>query len=342
MASQEAPTAERVRAAEVVAALCLATDLGMGFPFEHGLRATLVAMRLAERLGVDRRTASQTYYGSLLFHSGCTTDATLATEIFGDTLTTHFVPFMFGSSRQALAGMVRALPDPGAAPPARASDRATPSRAARGGKPHHLRAACEVAEMLSERLGLPPPVSSLFPYVTERWDGKGGLGRAKGEDAPAALRIVHVAADAIVQELVGGVEHAARAARERAGHAFDPAVAECFAADAAELLALADDGSVWDGVLAAEPPPAAELEGEAIDRALAAVGDFADLASPYLAGHSAGVASLADAAADGPGSAPPIAPRFAARPSCTTWVASLCPCVCGTGRVRSPPTTGSR
>jgi HD-GYP domain-containing protein (c-di-GMP phosphodiesterase class II) len=39
------------------------------------------------------------------------------------------------------------------------------------------------------------------------------------------------------------------------------------------------------------------LEGEAIDRALGAMGDFADLASPYLVGHSAGVAELATAAA---------------------------------------------
>ena len=39
------------------------------------------------------------------------------------------------------------------------------------------------------------------------------------------------------------------------------------------------------------------LEGEAIDRALAAMGDFADLVSPYLVGHSAGVAELATAAA---------------------------------------------
>jgi HD-GYP domain-containing protein (c-di-GMP phosphodiesterase class II) len=40
------------------------------------------------------------------------------------------------------------------------------------------------------------------------------------------------------------------------------------------------------------------LEGEAIDRALAAMGDFADLVSPYLTGHSAGVAELATASAE--------------------------------------------
>jgi hypothetical protein len=44
---------ERVRAAEVIAALSLATDLGIGVPLEHGLQSKLVAMRLGERLGVD-------------------------------------------------------------------------------------------------------------------------------------------------------------------------------------------------------------------------------------------------------------------------------------------------
>ena len=57
---------EQVRSAELVAALCLATDLGMGFPFEHGLHSTLIAMRLADRLGDDRETRCQTYYACLL------------------------------------------------------------------------------------------------------------------------------------------------------------------------------------------------------------------------------------------------------------------------------------
>jgi hypothetical protein len=47
-----------VRAAEVVAALSLATDLALGMEFEHGIRSTLFAMRLSERLGVDADTAA--------------------------------------------------------------------------------------------------------------------------------------------------------------------------------------------------------------------------------------------------------------------------------------------
>jgi len=53
----------------VIAALSLATDLGIGVPLEHGLQSTLIAMRLGELLGVDLATASQTYYAYLLFCS---------------------------------------------------------------------------------------------------------------------------------------------------------------------------------------------------------------------------------------------------------------------------------
>ena len=103
---------ERVRSAEVIAALCLATDLGMGFPFEHGLHSTLMAARLAGRLGLDRLRASQTYYACLLSHSGCTTDAHVAAEVVGGSLTTHLNPVMYGSTRETLGGLLHALPDP--------------------------------------------------------------------------------------------------------------------------------------------------------------------------------------------------------------------------------------
>ena len=80
----EPPGSEQIRTAELIASLCLGTDLGMGLPFEHGLRTTVIAMRLAERLGVDRDTAAATYYACLLSHAGCTTEAHVAAEVFGD------------------------------------------------------------------------------------------------------------------------------------------------------------------------------------------------------------------------------------------------------------------
>ena len=288
---------EQVRCAELVGALCLATDLGMGFPFEHGLYTTLIAARLADRLGVDRATASQTYYACLLSHAGCTTDAHVAAGIFGGSLTAHFNPVMFGSRRAAVLGLLRALPEPGRGAPVRALHvaRALP-RLVREQR-QEVAAACEVAEMLVGGFGVPPPAAGLLRYMTERWDGRGPLRRARGEDIPLPMRIVSVAMDGALQSVLVGPAGAAELVRERAGKAFDPEVATCLADHADEILAPAAEESAWPEVLAREPGPELVLAGAEIDRALAAMGNFADLISPFLAGHSAGVAGLAEAAA---------------------------------------------
>jgi HD-GYP domain-containing protein (c-di-GMP phosphodiesterase class II) len=295
--SGETPRDERVRAAEVIGTLCLATDLGMRFPFEHGLHSTLTAMRLAERLGVDRETASQTYYACLLTYSGCTADAEILVETFGGSMAAHFAPVTFGSEREQLSGVVRALPTPESSAPVRAIQIARRLPKAARERDPHLAAICEVAQMLSERLGLPKPVGELFVHLTERWDGKGYLRRAKGEEIPLPVRITQVARDATLQRMLGGDELAVRIVRERAGHAFDPEVANCLADGAEEIFGHVHEAPAWDETLTREPQPALTLEGEAIDRALAAIGDFADLTSPYFAGHSAGVAELASVAA---------------------------------------------
>ena len=298
MTSEASGGPDRVRTAEVVAALCLATDLAMGLPFEHGLHATRIAVRLGERLAIDPETASEAYYVCLLSYCGCTADAEVAAKIYGGDLSADFVPVFYGSQREMLAGVVRSLPDPERSAPVRAVQiaRRLPS-AARSSKPH-MAAQCEVGEMLAARLGLPSSMRGLFFTLTDRWDGQGPLGRARGDEIPLAVRIANVAGDAAIQHLFGGVEHAAAVIRERAGGAFDPEIAGCLADNAGEILTHDRDASAWEETLAFEPGPWLTLAGEAIDRALAAMGAFADLVSPSFIGHSAAVAELAAAAAE--------------------------------------------
>jgi HD-GYP domain-containing protein (c-di-GMP phosphodiesterase class II) len=288
---------ERVRAAELIAALSLATDLGAALPLEHGLQSTLVAMRLADRLGVDADTAAETYYACLLFYVGCTADAEVAAELFAGDVHAHFVPALYGSQLDMARALARALTPPERAAPVRAAVVARGLPRAMATTRRHVVAFCEVGEMLAGRLGLPAPVQTLFPHIAERWNGRGIPGRVRGEEIPLAVRILHVARDATFHRSVGGVEHAARVVRDRAGAAFDPAIAAVLADEADELLALEPGAHIWDETLSAEPGPGLALEAGRIDSALAAMGDFADLVSPYLVGHSAGVAELAAAAA---------------------------------------------
>ena len=99
------------------------------------------------------------------------------------------------------------------------------------------------------------------------------------------------------QRMLGGEEFAGRASPRAGGRRVRSRHSRTAADEAAEILALDGEKSAWEETLACEPIPRSTLEGEAIDSALAAMGDFADLVSPYLVGHTAGVAELAAAAA---------------------------------------------
>jgi response regulator RpfG family c-di-GMP phosphodiesterase len=116
-------------------------------------------------------------------------------------------------------------------------------------------AVCEVARMLSDRVGLPASTSALFIHMGERWDGNGVPGRVRRDELPLPMRIVQVARDAALQRLLRGEQFAAEVIRERAGSAFDPDIAVPLADHAAAILAIDVDRSVCKTVLTCEPVP---------------------------------------------------------------------------------------
>src|SRR3954452_23818228 len=81
------PSVERpIRAAEVVGALSLATDLGTGQPLEHALRTAVLAVRLGELAGASDEDLKDTYYVALLHSAGCTSDGHEAAQLYGDDI----------------------------------------------------------------------------------------------------------------------------------------------------------------------------------------------------------------------------------------------------------------
>ena len=300
MADDASSDRSRVRTAEIIAALSLATDLALRAPFEYGLRSTLAAMRLCHRLDVDPETASQTYFLCLLFYVGCNAPVDVGPEIFGDdeSFVTHATPARFGSRTDAARGMIRAIAPPDGPWILRARQIAYGLPRLALAFPGVVAASCEVARMLTERLGLSTAMSRHFAYEDERWDGKGMPAGIGGDEIPLPMRIVHVARDAAFQRLFGDDEFVAAVMSQRAGRGLDPIVARLVAGSPAEILAMDRDASVWEAVLNSEPKPWLTLEGEAIDQALASMGHFSDMGVPHLVGHSGGVSELSRAAAD--------------------------------------------
>jgi HD-GYP domain-containing protein (c-di-GMP phosphodiesterase class II) len=92
---------------------------------------------------------------------------------------------------------------------------------------------------------------------------------------------------------VEGREHALDTLRRRSGRAYDPEVVTGFLNSSDALFTTAETADPWDVWLQQDDPVPVVLDGEALDRALEVVADFADLKSPFTPGHSRGVAELA-------------------------------------------------
>src|SRR4051812_26447539 len=97
----------RARLAELVGSLSLGIDLGFGQPMEHVLRQCLIALRLAEGLGLDEEERAVVYYTALLINVGCHSDAHEQAKWFGDDIATKSIKYDHDgrSIRMAAKGM---------------------------------------------------------------------------------------------------------------------------------------------------------------------------------------------------------------------------------------------
>ena len=292
------PASARVTLAELLAVLSLATDLGMGQPMEHVLSQCLIAIRLAERMGLDEAEREVVYYSALVAWVGCHVDAYEQAKWFGDdtALKSDFRRTDFATAASGPLFMLRHL---GAGRPGVERARlgvvflGEGRKAAASMLDNHWRAADD----LSARLGLPQRVRDSVEQTFERWDGKGVPKGARGEEILVASRLVALADVVEVFHRAGGTGAAIEVARQRRGTQFDPAIVDLFASEAPALCAGLDEASTWDGVMMAEPARGIRLGGGQIESALEAIADFTDVKSPYTIGHSRGVADLAGGAA---------------------------------------------
>jgi HD-GYP domain-containing protein (c-di-GMP phosphodiesterase class II) len=290
---QPARESDSVRLAELIGALSLATDLGMGQPMEYAMRSCVLAVRLGQAAQLDETCLSQVFYVALLRFVGCMADAPLAAETFGDEKATRawLAAVDWGRPSSMLLALLRHQ-GAGLAPARRASSVAT----ALAYLPRlwgTATAHCEVGQLLASRLGLGGAVQDALGQVYERWDGRGIPRRLRGEEVALPMRVVLLANDAITFHHHGGVEAAVAVAQERSGGAYDPRLVEVFVSQADTLLAGITAEGAWEAVLATEPGRAPRhLAGDDLDEALTAMSNFSDIESPSTVDHSTGVARL--------------------------------------------------
>jgi HD-GYP domain-containing protein (c-di-GMP phosphodiesterase class II) len=282
-----------VRLAELVATMSLGTDLGLGQPMEHVIRQTLIALRLSEYLALGESDRVVVYYAGLLAWVGCHVDAYEQAKWFGDDIALKADAFQMDKLSPTYF-----LTHMGAGKPLleRARLGVALIGAVRRGGFVDLRNHWLAAKALTLRLGLDDDVRRSLKQTFERWDGKGPSG-LKGEQIQLTSRVIYLADVAAAFQRIGGGDAAIAVAKDRRGTQFDPALVDLFCRHAPELLIDLDAETNWATVIAAEPRLGLLVSEEKFDDILEAMGDFADIKSPYTIGHSLAVANLAAEAA---------------------------------------------
>lgn len=285
-----------LRLSDLLAALSVATDLGMGQQPEKAVRSCLLATGLGRALGLAEGEVRDVYFASLMRHIGCTATASLEGRWFGgDELASRRLaePADFGNRREMLALTLATGRGSGPRRPGLVG------RAVVGNLLHGrdiFASVCEAGALLAGRLGLGAQVADAISQQFERWDGAGGPRGLAGEAITLPARISEVTAQALLFHQSGGPDAAIRMLRDRSGGWFDPSVVDAFQSYGEDLLRSNDAVDPWAAVLEAEPTPVRRVGAGELDRVARCFADMVDLKSSYTLGHSTGVARLAEAA----------------------------------------------
>lgn len=288
----------RLRLADLLGGLSVASDLGFGLPPEEAMRSCLITTALARRQGLSEAEVSDAFYTALLMHVGCSALSHETAAVFGDEQ-----PILTAVSRTNVADPsdILATLVPAATRGMSAAQRAEVERYAVVSGREFGRmfdtGSCEVASATARRVGLGPGVERSLSEVVEWWNGEGPPNNLVGEEITLPARIARAGADAARFDHLGGTDAAIDALRRRAGGVLDPEIVAALVANAEELLSESRVGDPRERILEVEPEPFVEIDEKNLTGVAEAFGDLADLKSPWTHGHSGGVARLARKAA---------------------------------------------
>lgn len=213
-------TATPLRLAELMSALSIATDLGMGQPMGYAMTTCIVAVRLGEAAGLSESELRDVYYEALLRYIGCNADTYWLSSIVGDeiALRTEYTKIDTSDIESTVEMVVRYI--------RQANAGATPQQMAQiidqkmaelplvttSFFPGH----CEVAKRLATRLSFPESFVQTVGQIYARWDGQ-GVPALKGEAISPATLVALLAHDAVIHYNMGGVTAATAMARRANG-----------------------------------------------------------------------------------------------------------------------------
>jgi DNA-binding CsgD family transcriptional regulator len=138
--------------------------------------------------------------------------------------------------------------------------------------------------------------ASLLSHVDASTDLADMIGAPRVPSVLAAC-LQHIGNAAETAHQQHGRPGAIELVRRGAGHRFDQRLAELFLEEQALLFPTIEDPNIFDRFLVLEPRPVGCADQRRTEEVVRALAIFADLRCPIFAGHSTGVAALAEQAA---------------------------------------------
>lgn len=298
----QAVSSERIRLAEVFAALSHALDMTEGQPAGHCVRVCWIGMHVGRRIGMSVERLDELYYTLLLKDLGCSSNAARICELY----LTDDLAFKRDFKRvdSSLTQVLRfVLTHTGLNAGMSDRVRAVLRILREGGEiaQELIETRCDRGADIARQLRFPESVALGVRQLDEHWDGTGRPDGARGEAISLYARIALLAQVVDVFHTSGGRDAAVREIRSRSGTWFDPLLVDAFM-DASRSAAL------WAGLAAPDlerlvfdlEPGRREvgLDDDYLDDVAAAFGQVVDAKSPYTAGHSRRVAVYADLVAE--------------------------------------------
>ena len=285
----------------VLSGLSAALDITEGHPPGHAARSCLIAMRLADGLGLEAEQRSDLFHAALLKDAGCSANAERVFQMFGGPDEHRTKRAVWLRDWRKLHEKVRyglEWTEPGGAPLARMHRLLKLALRGPAAERELFEIRCARSAAIARALGFSEATAQAVMSMDEHWDGGGHPAGLRRHDIPLAARIIGLAQVVEIFRDLAGPARALEIARERAGRWFDPELVRALA-DACtpafwETLA-ADDVSA--AVAAVEPRDrVVEATETRLDQVATAFAWIIDAKSSFTFEHSDRVGGIAAAA----------------------------------------------
>lgn len=285
--------------AELLAALSHALDLTEGAPAGHTLRSCMIAMRLADDIGLSADDRTALYYAMLLKDAGCSSNAARITALFGadDQVVKPRMKIVDANQRVRLA--IETFRAAGGNRGLRNRLRYFLGIARTSGATRELIAIrCERGANIARQMGFPEATCSAIRSLDEHWNGNGHPEGLREREIPVLARIANLAQTVEVFVGAHGVAAGMRMVRDRRKTWFDPALCD-------RMLKWRGDAAWWSWLRESAPEvevsamqptePQRMVDARGLDLVAQSFADIVDAKSPFTYRHSTNVAMWARA-----------------------------------------------